>query len=64
MISGNMVGSYSSLGKTFIIQDEDGNEITGVVVDSEVIFTATDSDVRAGKVYASNDGVSIGTLEV
>lgn len=64
MISGNMVGAYSSLGKTFIIQDEDGNEITGVVVDSEVIFTATDSDVRAGKVYASNDGVSIGTLDV
>ena len=64
MISGNMVGSYSSLGKTFIIQDEDGNEITGVVVDSEVIFTATDSDVRAGKVYASNDGVSVGTLDV
>ena len=64
MISGNMVGSYSSLGKTFILQDEDGNEITGVVVDSEIIFTATDSDVRAGKVYASNDGVSIGTLDV
>lgn len=64
MISGNMVGSYSSLGKTFILQDEDGNEITGVVVDSEVIFTATDADVRAGKVYASNDGVSVGTLDV
>ncbi len=64
MISGNMVGAYSSLGKTFILQDEDGNEITGVVVDSEVIFTATDADVRAGKVYASNDGVSIGTLDV
>lgn len=64
MISGNMVGAYSSLGKTFILQDEDGNEITGVVVDSEVVFTATDSDVRAGKVYASNDGVSIGTLDI
>ena len=64
MISGNMVGAYSSLGKTFILQDEDGNEITGVVVDSEVVFTATDSDVRAGKVYASNDGISVGTLEV
>jgi hypothetical protein len=64
MICGNMVGSYSSLGKTFILQDEDGNEITGVVVDSEVIFTATDADVRAGKVYASDEGVSIGTLEV
>lgn len=64
MISGNMVGSYSQIGKTFTLVDENGNEVTGVIVDSEVIFTATDSDVRAGKVYASNDGVSIGTLEV
>jgi hypothetical protein len=64
MIIGNMVGSYSSMGKTFIIEDEDGNELVGVVVDSEVIFTAVDSDVRKGKVYASDEGVSIGTLEV
>jgi hypothetical protein len=64
MIIGNMVGSYSSMGKTFIIEDKDGNEFVGVVVDSEVIFTAVDSDVRKGKVYASDEGVSIGTLEV
>lgn len=63
-ISGNMVGSYSAIGKTFILVDEDGNEITGVVVDKQTIFTATDDDVREGKVYASNDGVSIGTLQV
>lgn len=64
MIIGNMVGSYSSMGKTMIIVDEDGNELVGVVVDSEVVFTATDSDVRQGKVYASDEGVSVGTLEV
>ena len=64
MINGNMVGSYSQIGKTLTFVDEDGNEITGVIVDSEVIFTATDSDVRAGKTYASNDGVSVGTLDV
>ena len=64
MIIGNMVGSYSSMGKTFIIEDENGNELVGVVVDSEVVFTATDSDVRQGKVYASDEGVSVGTLEV
>lgn len=63
-ISGNMVGSYSAIGKTFILVDEDGNEITGVVVDKQTIFTATDDDVREGKVYASNDGVSVGTLQV
>lgn len=64
MICGNMVGSYSQIGKTFVLVDENGNEITGVIVDKEVIFTATDNDVREGKVYASNDGVSIGTLAV
>lgn len=64
MIIGNMVGSYSSMGKTMIIVDENGNEFLGVVTDSEVIFTATDSDVRKGKVYASDEGVSVGTLEI
>lgn len=64
MIVGNMVGSYSSMGKTFIIEDGDGNEFLGVVVDSEIIFTAVDSDVRKGKVYAADEGVSVGTLDV
>lgn len=64
MISGNMVGSYSQIGKTFIIQDEDGNEITGVVVDQETVFTAGDNDVREGMVYASDSGVSTGTKDI
>ena len=64
MISGNMVGSYSQIGKTFVLVDENGNELTGVVVDQETMFTATDDDVIKGKVYASNDGVSVGTLEI
>ena len=64
MIAGNMVGAYGATGKTFILVDEDGNELTGVVVDKVELFTATDNDVRSGKVYASNDGVSVGTLEV
>ena len=64
MISGNMVGSYSQMGKTFILVDENGNEVTGIVVDQETVFTATDADVIKGKVYASNDGVSVGTLEI
>ena len=64
MIIGNMVGSYSPMGKTMIIVDENGNELLGVITEGEVIFTATDSDVRSGKVYASDEGVSVGTLEV
>ena len=61
MISGNMVGSYSQIGKTFVIQDEDGNELMAVVTDQEQIFTAGDNDVREGLVYASDSGVSTGT---
>lgn len=64
MISGNMVGSYSQMGKTLILLDENGNEITGVVVDQETIFTAGDNDVREGMIYASNDGVSTGTKNI
>jgi hypothetical protein len=64
MISGNLVGSYSSLGKTVIFVDENGNEIMGVVVGQETVLTANDNDVREGKVYASNEGVSVGTLKV
>lgn len=63
-ISGNMVGSYSQIGKTFILVDEDGNEIAGVVVDQDTVFTAGDNDVREGMVYAGDDGVSIGTKNI
>lgn len=64
MISGNMVGSYSSIGKTFILVDDEGNEITGVCVDNPVVFTACDNDVREGMVYAGDDGVSTGTKDI
>ena len=62
-ISGNLVGSYSQIGKTFVIQDDDGNEVMAVVTDQEQIFTATDNDVRLGMTYASDAGVSTGTKE-
>lgn len=63
-IVGNMAGCYSPMGKTFVITDENGNEITGVVVDQEQIFTATDNDVREGMVYASDAGVSTGSKNI
>lgn len=59
-ILGNAVGGTAPI-KTLTIVDADGIEMTGVVVDSEVIFTATDNDVREGMVYASDEGVSTGT---
>ena len=64
MISGNMVGMYSTIGKSLTFEDADGNQLTGVIVGQEAIFTATDDDVAAGKVYASDGGVSVGTREL
>ena len=64
MISGNMVGSYSQMGKTLILLDENGNEIAGVIVDQETVFTAGDNDVRENMVYAGDSGVSIGTKNI
>ena len=62
-IVGNMVGCYSPIGKTFIIEDENGNEITGIVVDQETVFTATAADIVKGKVAGTDDGVVVGTHE-
>ena len=64
MISGNMVGSYSQMGKTFVLVDDEGNEIIGVIVDQETVFTAGDNDVREGMTYASDSGVSTGTKNI
>lgn len=62
-IVGNMVGCYSPIGKTFILEDENGNELTGIVVDQEVVFTATAADIIKGKVAGTDDGVTVGTHE-
>lgn len=62
-ILGNATGGFG-FPRTYIIADENGNEVTGVYVDSETIFTATDNDVREGMVYASDSGVSTGTKKI
>lgn len=61
MISGNMVGSYSQMGKTFILVDESGTEITGVVTENVQAFDATAADVKIGKTFVSDDGCLEGT---
>lgn len=60
IINGRQVGGGAPL-KTMTFVDENGVELLGIVVDKEVIFDATDNDVRSGVVYASDDGVSTGT---
>ena len=59
-IYGNMIGGFAP-AKTFIIQDEEGYELIGVVTDSVHILTATDADIIAGKVAVTEDGIVTGT---
>ena len=62
-IVGNMVGMYSPFGKSFIIEDEDGNTVHGIVVDQETILTATAADISKGKTAGTEDGIVVGTHE-
>lgn len=63
MISGNMVGMYSTFGKTLVLVDEDGNEITGVITENVQVFDATPADVKIGKIFAGDEGVKEGTAK-
>ena len=62
-ISGNMVGMYSSIGKTFIFADSDGNELTGVITEQLTLLNVTERDVRKGVVYAGDEGIHLGAQE-
>lgn len=58
---GNPVGGFC-YPKTYILTDENGNEMaTGVVVGEKTVFDATPADVRVDKVFASDEGVQVGT---
>lgn len=63
MICGNIVGGSSGFGKTYVIEDADGNSYTGVVVENITVFDATPEDLKLGKIAASDMGVIIGTHE-
>lgn len=57
---GNVCGGFGN-PKTYVLTDENGKEITGVLVDNLTVFTATPEDVRSGKVFAGDEGVKTGT---
>jgi len=61
MICGNVVGGASGCGKTFLLEDQNGNQLTGIVVDELTIFTATAEDIKLGKTAGTDSGVVTGT---
>lgn len=65
MIYGNAVGgSGGGIDRTFIIEDAEGNELVGIVVGEEIVFTATENDIRKGTVAATQKGVTEGAKEI
>lgn len=50
--------------ETYILVDEDGNEIPAVLTDEEVDLTATANDIREGVVAVTDDGVITGEKEI
>ena len=63
MIYGNCVGG-TGLERTYIIRDEDGNEIPAVMVENKTVFDATANDIRIGKLAATDEGITEGTKEI
>lgn len=60
MIYGNATGGFG-MPKMIEITDENGNTVIGAVTDSAINLDATRNDVKIGKKFASNDGISEGT---
>lgn len=50
--------------QTYILVDEDGNEVPAVLVSEETVFTATANDIRLGTVAATAEGVTEGTKDI
>jgi uncharacterized protein YjiK len=61
IICGNLVGGITGYGKSFVLVDENDNELTGILVDEVTVFTATAEDIKLGKVAGTESGVVTGT---
>ena len=62
--TGGGSGEDSGDAMTYILLMPDGSAVPAVVVDEEVVFTATENDIRAGTVAATAAGVTVGTKEI
>lgn len=60
MITGNVIGGILKYPDTIILRDEDGKEYAATMLGEEVELTATENDIRIGKVAANEKGVVTG----
>lgn len=61
-ILGNATGGFG-VPKTLVLVDENNNELTAVVTEDVVVFTATAEDIKSGKTAATEEGIVTGTHE-
>ena len=61
---GKIIDGASEECDTYILVCDDGTELPAVFVENEVVFTATENDIRKGTVAATDDGVTVGTKEI
>lgn len=65
MINGNAVGGITGYGKTFILEDESGNQLIGTVVEDLTVFDADPlTDIRVGKKAVTDVGVVVGQKDI
>lgn len=60
MIYGNVSGGFG-MPKTIELTDENGYTVVGAVTGSKVVLTAKPSDVKIGKIAATDEGITEGT---
>lgn len=62
-IYGNAIGCVG-MAKTYVFEDEEGNEVYGVIVQNETELTATENDIRLGKLAVTSIGLTNGHKEI
>lgn len=49
---------------TYVLVDDDGNEVPAVFVEAETVLTATPNDIRIGTVAVTDNGVEEGSKDI
>lgn len=63
MIYGSCVGGVG-LERTYILEDEAGNELPATMIENDVVFDATPNDIRTGKIAVNEQGVIVGEKNI
>ena len=48
----------------FVLMDENGDEIPAIFGGEDVVFTATENDIRLGSTAATERGITVGTKDI